>query len=154
MKKYTKEDLPTGQEVFVQLKTLKNADKAKIDNLRDYLFEKAEILKSVISAYLDNTEWIEDPEVYTKSLLNYHHINGGLLALSDGVYERAVSMNYRELTEQGGYTMPDGTLKKLAQGDRDSYAKGDASDLRGLKRDLEETQRNLWERIQLARYKK
>jgi hypothetical protein len=150
IKLFKDSDLPTGQEIFNSLKRIRNADRKEVESLRDWVFDKTEILKSVISQFIEANDYLEEPEVYSERLLRYHHLNAGMMGLVEGLHERAIFIPYKELTEDSRVASAT-NKQKLTAGDRELYAKGEASDLKGLKKDLEETQRNLWERIQLCR---
>lgn len=150
MKLYSDSDLTNGQEIFNNIKLLRKADKAQVESLRDWVFDNTEILKSVISQFIEANDYSEDPDVYCDRLLRYHHLNAGMMGLVEGLHERAIFLPYKELTEDSRNASAV-TKQKLTAGDRELYAKGEASDLKGLRKDLEETQRNLWERIQLCR---
>ncbi len=150
MKLYTDADLTNGQEIFNNIKRLRSADKKEVELLRDWVFDKTEILKSVISQFIEANDFLEDPEIYSERLLRYHHLNAGMMGLVEGLHERAIYLPYKELTEDSR-TASAANKMKLTAGDRELYAKGEASDLKGLRKDLEETQRNLWERLQIVR---
>lgn len=149
-KLFTDDDLPTGQDIFNNLKVLRNAQHKDVETLRDWVFGKTEALKSVISQFIEANDYSEDPDVYSVRLLKYHHLNAGMMGLVEGLHERAIYLPYKDLTEASRTASSTNTMK-LTAGDRELYAKGEAADLKGLRKDLEETQRNLWERIQLCR---
>jgi len=114
---------------------------ADLDAEREFLYAAGYTLKANIQQFLDE-QWTKDPDVVVKDLLNCHQVNAGLIGLAEALEERAIFIYYKTYTE-----VAEGA-KKVAQGDKKVYAEGDASDLKGLKRDFEESQRNLWERIQ------
>lgn len=142
---YTHADLPTGQDIFNQLRKINDCKNLKdLQTLKDWAFKTIEIIKNVISQCIEKNEYREDPDLYQERIVRYHYLNSGLMGFVDGLYDKAMFLEYKELLDNMA-------VQKLTAGDRELYAKGSCADLKGLKRDLEETQRNLWERIQITK---
>lgn len=139
-------ELPTSAEILASIPKLKNSDKAKVESLRDWTFEKVQILQDTITTYVEKTDYKEDPDVFQERLYRYHLLAGGMLGLVTALYERAYYLHFKELTENNTAVSAT-TATKLNAGDRDSYAKGEVSDIKGLKALLEEVINNLQSRL-------
>jgi hypothetical protein len=137
---------PTSAEIFAKIQLLKEIDADKLETLRTWVFENTQEIKSSISKFIEKIDYKEDPELYTERLYKYHLLCGGMAGLVEGLYEKAIFLPYKELTEDSR-NAASVNKQKLTAGDREIYAKGRASDLKALRRDLEETISNLSLRI-------
>jgi hypothetical protein len=137
-------NLVESKAIFQQIINVnKLQTKEELDVAREFIYLNGFALKKDITEYLQKNEWSQDPETTLAKLLEYHQVNGGLIGLAEGLVERATYIYYKHYTDNPG---ADG--KRVAQGDKKVFADGEVSDLKGLKKDFEETGRNLWERIQ------
>lgn len=143
-------ELPTSAEIFARLPKLKDADTKVVDELRKWVFESTSLIKTSVAAYVEHTDYKEDPEVYINRLYRYHLLLGAMSGLVEGLYERAIFLPYKDLTETARSSAVV-TKQKLTAGDREIYAKGEASDLKALKKDIEETLSNMEMRLWGAR---
>jgi hypothetical protein len=149
--KYKFEDLPTPVEIFGQTKKLRNCTLDEANLVREKIFDDVEMFKGVITDYFLKNEWVDEPDTFSNRLLNLHQLNCSFIGLAEGLHDRLIYLIYKQLTEQP----TDPTSKKgLAAGDRKVYAEGEVSDLAGLVKDLDQTQKNLWERVNSLKYKR
>ena len=147
---YKETELPEASEIFSKIKDIDTYDKSQLVVVKKWVLDKMDVIRGVISQFILALDFKEDPDIYQARLLKYHYLNAGMMGLIEGLYRRAVYLHYKDLTE-GSRTVQTNNKAKLTAGDREVYAKGEAAGLEALRKELEETQRNLWERIQVCR---
>lgn len=134
--------MPTTSEIFKKCMDIRNSDKIKVEDIRTWMLKNTLLVKNQITKFFEETDFREDPEVCQDRLHKFHMILAGMSGLADGLYERAVFLQYKELTEESRDAAVKGR-QKLTAGDREVYARGEVSDIKALRKDLEETLSNL-----------
>lgn len=140
------EALPTGEEIIERLIKVRNLKEEDTEDLRLWLFTSVRRVQAEITKYITNSEFKTDPEAYLERLYKYHYIMGGLSGLATALYDKVFVISYKKLTET---SRSDSAVnkQKLTAGDRDTYAKDDSADLKGLKLIIDETIKNIETRL-------
>jgi hypothetical protein len=139
-------ELPTSSEIFAKLPLLKHSNKVQVDDIRKWVFDKTQVLQDTITTYIEKGDYKEDPDVYQERLYKYHLLCGGMSGLVAALYERAYYLHFKDLTENSRTATTDNKAK-LNAGDREAYAKGEVSDIKGLRTLLDEVISNLETRL-------
>lgn len=142
--------LPRSSEFYSKLKQLRKVKSEEdLETFRVWTFEKLDLFVMIVQDILEDNLFKHEEFQLLDIIQRLHLVNSGLIGLVSGLHETAVYIPYKELTESSRGT--DAKKQKLTAQDRERYAKGEASDLKGTLSSLEETQKNLWERMQILR---
>lgn len=145
--KFGETELPDTNDILTHLRSISTADKNQVKKIEVFLFDTTQKMEVALSKYVDEKEYEEDPDTVNTVLKRFHFYNGGLLGLAEALYRKVKSDSYIGLTEE--VLDPDTKSKKgkLTMGDREQYSKGQAANLEGLVRLLNERQSNLHHRL-------
>lgn len=140
------QELPTSAEILRKIPALKNSDTTQTDEIRKWTFEKTQIIQDTVSLFIEKENLKEDPDIYQERLYRYHLLCGGMSGLAEALYERTRYLIFKDLTENSRTATTDNKAK-LTAGDRELYAKGQVSDLKGLVTSLNNMASNLESRL-------
>lgn len=145
--------LPTNTEIIKKMHALKASNETETEEIREWTFQQAEALQEAIQKYVEDAELKDDPDVYHTRLYRYHQTCGGMVGLVEALYERARYLAFKELTENSRTATTDNKAK-LTAGDRELYARGQVSDIKGLVVTINSLASNLDHRLYGARSRK
>lgn len=167
------------EEIFDLVLQVGSADLERCLELKVRVLEITRDMSSTLSRLARAGALSEDPEFVVQDLIDAHYLNAAVLGLVATLYRRLKFLWFRRYKEDGGYVAdglqgpkpsrrrgggededlemenPDAlpVVRKYiplsSAQDREYYAKGETSELEGLISFLSESQRNIYERMQI-----